>query len=93
MNRIEIELGMWETAPCPICTKNVDLDKAERLLYASAVQFYGKEVVEDYINNQGEYERDKWTSEYEHFSEWLCAEEEAIVMECGGVYYEDIDNE
>ena len=25
MDRIEIELGMWESAPCPICTKNVFL--------------------------------------------------------------------
>ena len=91
MDRIEIEIGMWESAPCPICTENVDLDKAERMLYASAAQSYGKEVVEDYITNKEEYDNEKWTSEYEHFCEWLCAEEEAIIMECGGVYYEDIE--
>ena len=52
MERIEIELGMWECAPCPICTDNVDLDKAEKMLYQSAVQNYGKDVVEDYMSNQ-----------------------------------------
>ena len=31
MDKIEIELGMWESAPCPICTDNVDLDKAEKM--------------------------------------------------------------
>lgn len=91
MNRIRVDLESWESAPCPICTKNVDVDKAERLLYASAVQSYGKEVVEDYVSNWEDCVEDKWTTEYEHFAEWLCAEEEAIVMECGGVYYEDME--
>ena len=91
-DRIEIEVGMWETAPCPIYTKNVDVDKVEKLLYASAVQSYGKEVVEDYITNPA-YKEDGWTTEWEHFQEWLCAEEEAIIMECGGIYYEDMTDE
>lgn len=41
MERIEIELGMWEMAPCPIWTDNVDLDTAEKMLYQSAVTEYG----------------------------------------------------
>ena len=93
MDRIEIELGMWECAPCPICTDNVDLDKAEKMLYQSAVQNYGKDVVEDYMSNQEDYKGEKWTTHYEHFMEWLCAEEEAIICECGGIYYEDMSDE
>ena len=92
MDKIEIELGMWESAPAPIFTDNVDLEKAEQRLYQSAVQSYGKEVVEDYVTNP-KYKEDGWTSEWEHFQEWLCAEEESIVVECGGRYYEDMTEE
>lgn len=92
MDRIEIELGMWESAPCPIYTKNVDTDEVEKRLYASAVRSYGKELVEDYVTNPA-YREDGWTTEWEHFQEWLCAEEEALVMECGGIYYEDMETE
>lgn len=47
MERIEIELGMWESAPCPIYTEKVDLDKAERLFYQSALNNYSKDQLED----------------------------------------------
>lgn len=89
MEKIEIELGAWESAPCPICTTNVDLDKAERLLYLSALSIYSKDQLEDYLTNN-DYRGSGWTREWEKFQEWLCAEEEAIIIECGGVYYEDM---
>ena len=91
MNRIEIELGMWESAPCPIYTKNVDVDRVEKELYQQMIcSFaYTKEEVEDYITND-KYRGDGWTSEWERFQEFLCAEEEALVMKYGGVYYEDM---
>lgn len=94
MDRIKIELGMWEDAPCPICTKNVDLEKAEKLLYQSLVSNFGytKEEVEDYITNN-DYRGNGWTREWEKFQETLCAEEESIVIECGGKYYEDMSDE
>lgn len=87
MDRIEIDLGMWEIAPCPIYTKNVDLDRAEELLYQSAVTEYGKTDVERLLTQDG---NENWTREWEKFQEWLCAEEESIVIECGGVYCEDM---
>lgn len=89
MDRIQINLDLWEFALSPIDTRNVDKDKAERMLYQSAIKFYTKEVVEDYIANKDYYDGDGWTSHYEHFCEWLCAEEEALVIENGGRYIED----
>lgn len=93
MERIEIELGMWEDAPCPICTRNVDLDKAEKMLYQSMISNFGytKECVDDYITNNN-YRGDGWTSEWERFQEIVCAEEESIIIKCGGKYYEDIED-
>jgi hypothetical protein len=94
MDRIDIELGMWESAPCPICTKYVDLDKAEKLLYQSVVSNFGytKEKVEDFLTND-DYRGDGWTQEWEDFQVLVCAEEEAIIMDCGGIYYEDMTDE
>jgi hypothetical protein len=86
MDRIEIELGMWEAAPAPICTDNVDLDTAEKMLYLSAVTEWGERDTIRLLNHDG---HEKW----ERFQEWLCAEEEAIVIECGGIYYEDMCDE
>lgn len=91
MDRIEIELGMWESAPCPICTKNVDVDKVETELYQQMIHSfaYSKEQVEDFLTND-KYRGDGWTSEWERFQEFLCAEEEALVIKYGGIYYEDM---
>lgn len=93
MEKIRIDLAMWESSISPIYTKNVNVELAEKRLLHSAIQSYGADVVEDYITNKKEYDNEKWTSEYEHFCEWLCAEEEAIVIECGGKYYEDMTEE
>ena len=90
MEKIEIELGMWESAPAPICTDNVDLDKAEKKLYQSAVTVWGEEDTKRLLEQDG---NENWTREWERFMEWLCAEEEAIVIECGGIYYEDMSDE
>ena len=90
MSKIEIELGMWESAPCPICTKDVDLGRAEELLYQSAVTEYGESNVERLMTQDG---NENWTKEWERFQEWLCAEEEAIVINCGGKYIEDMTDE
>ena len=90
MDKIEIELGMCESAPAPICTDNVDLDKAEKRLYQSAVTEWGEEDTKRLLAQDG---NENWTREWEKFMEWLCAEEEAIVVECGGIYYEDMSDE
>jgi hypothetical protein len=88
MEKIEIDLEVWESATCPICTANVDLDKAERRLYLSALNNYTESQLEDFFTNEN-YHGVGWTREWEKFHEWLWSEEEAVVLECGGVYYED----
>ena len=87
MDRIEIELGAWELAPCPIYTENVDLKRAEKLLYQSAVTEWGEKEVERLLTQD---RPDEYSRKWERFQEWLCAEEEDIIIECGGIYYEDI---
>lgn len=96
MDRIEIELGMWEEAPCPIYTGNITDEKlewAEKELYLIAINShaYTKQMVDDFLNEKGvlaeeQYERDK-------FLDFICEEEEKLVIEIGGVYYEDMENE
>jgi hypothetical protein len=86
MNRIEIQLDAWESAPCPICTKLVNLDAAEQLLYQAMTQDYG--YSDDDIRRLSDSETE--TYESNKWSERLCKEEEAVVIECGGVYYEDM---
>jgi hypothetical protein len=86
MDRIEIDLDAWESAACPICTANVDKDEAERLLYSTMACTYYKysdEEIERFLNSEvDDYDKDK-------FMRRLCEEEEKIVLECGGKYYED----
>jgi hypothetical protein len=88
MDRIEIDLGAWEDSACPICTKDVRLEEAERSLYIAMTNQYYKytdEEIERYLNGEGDdWERDKFMCR-------LCEEEEKIVLECGGVYYEEIE--
>lgn len=92
MERIEIELGTWESAPCPIYTgkiKDEDLARAEITLYNIMCSYYAwsKYDVERILLGGGDYiERDK-------FFDAVCKEEEKLVMEIGGIYYEDMTDE
>lgn len=91
-DRIEIELGMWESAPCPIYTGNItkdDLEKAERELYDVMCHYYrwNKEDVNRLLKGIGE------TDEINDFKDAVCKEEEVLIMNYGGVYYEDMSDE
>ena len=89
MVRIEIELGMWESAPCPIYTGKItdeDLNRAEIELYQIMINSYAydEEMVTAFLNGEGDdFERDR-------FQDFLCEEEEKLVIEIGGKYYEDM---
>ena len=89
MARIKIDLSAWESAPCPICTKNVDLGIAEKALYNSMRMIWGydNECIKNFSKGIGD-ERD-----INLFNERLCQEEEECILEWGGVYYEDMDEE
>lgn len=85
MERIEIQLEIWEDAACPIYTEKVNKDKAEKELYIAMKNngFTDKEI-STFVKGEGDmYLRGK-------FSDRLCMEEENIIIENGGVYYEDL---
>lgn len=92
MVRIEIELGMWESAPCPIYTGKItdeDLNRAEIELYQIMINSYAydEEMVTAFLNGEGDdFERDR-------FQDFLCEEEEKLVIEIGGKYYEDMSDD
>ena len=92
MDRIEIELGMWESAPCPIYTGKITDEKlewAEHELYEIAVAITrNKQMVDDLLNGKGELVEDQYKRG--KFIERLCDEEENLVIEIGGIYYEDM---
>lgn len=85
MEKIEIQLEIWEDAACPIYTEKVNKDKAEKELYIAMKNngFTDKEI-STFVKGEGDmYLRGK-------FSDRLCMEEENIIIENGGVYYEDL---
>lgn len=89
---IKIELNAWESAPCPIYTGNItkdDLEKAERELYDVMCHYYrwNKEDVNRLLKGIGE------TDEINDFKDAVCKEEEVLIMNYGGVYYEDMSDE
>lgn len=95
MDRIEIDLGAWESAPAPICTSNIkdeDLVRAEQELYQIAIasRLATKEEIDLWLEDKGilttdQYKRDK-------LLDYLCEEEEKLVIEIGGIYYEDMED-
>lgn len=89
MERIKIELDDWECACCAIYTANVDLETAEKQLYTQMRMKYGYDDndINKYIKGRGNQR------ERERFLDRLCEEEETAVLENGGVYYEDMDDD
>lgn len=89
---IKIELGAWESAPCPIYTDNItkeDLEKAERELYDIMCHYYrwNSDDVNRLLKGIGD------SDEIEDFKDAVCKEEEILIMNYGGVYYEDMSDE
>lgn len=89
---IKIELGAWESAPCPIYTDNItkdDLEKAERELYDIMCHYYrwNSDDVNRLLKGIGD------SDEIEEFKDAVCKEEETLVINYGGVYYEDMPEE
>ena len=89
MARIKIDLDAWESAPCPICTKDVDVENAEMALYNAMRMIWGydNECIKNFSKGIG-HQRD-----IDLFNERLCQEEEECILEWGGVYYEDMNEE
>ena len=85
MERIEIQFEIWEDAACPIYTEKVNKDKAEKELYiAMKNNGFTDEEISTFVKGEGDmYLRGK-------FSDRLCIQEENIIIENGGIYYEDL---
>ena len=91
-DRIEIELDVWESALFPIYTGNItkeNLEKAERELYHLMCHFHrwDKDDVDRLLKGIGP------TDEIEDFKDAVFEVEERLVIEYGGVYYEDMSDE
>jgi hypothetical protein len=85
MNRIKINLTDWECAACPIITDHVDLNEAEKELYAVMSGMYGYDdtEIEEYLQGMGNGRK------REIFLDRLNEEEEAVILRWGGYYAED----
>lgn len=90
MERIKIDLDYWENAPFPIKTDKVNQKKAEKDLYIAMRQCgYDDEFIEQFFKkNPMEY-----TLEDEDFDIACWNEEEIAILDNGGIYYEDLEEE
>lgn len=87
MDKIKIDLDAWEAASIPIYTANVDIELAEKLLYGTMLNYYDEQEIIKYLTTE---EKDyRWGK----FMDRMCEEEEKIVIECGGIYYEDMEDD
>lgn len=87
MDNISIDLQSWENAPIPICTTKVDLETAEKELYRKMRMKWGYDNndIQTFLNECGnQFDREKFLTR-------LCEEEENVILDNGGFYYEDVD--
>ena len=88
MERIKIDLQVWEEAIFPIKTDNVNLDKAEKDLYLGMRQRgYDDEFMENFFKKK----QSEYTLEDDYFDIARWEEEEDVVIDNGGIYYEDLE--
>lgn len=90
MERIKINLQVWEEALCPIKTDNVNLDKAERDLYLGMLD---RGWDEEFIENFFKKDPMEYTLDDDFFNVDRWEEEENVVINNGGIYYEDLEED
>jgi hypothetical protein len=90
MNKIKIDLDYWEDAPFPIKTDKVNEKRAEEDLYIAMRQRgYDDEFIENFFKKDPmEYTLD---DEYFDIARWT--EEEIAIIDNGGIYYEDLEED
>lgn len=90
MKRIEIDLDYWEDAIFPIKTDKVNQKKAEEDLYIAMRQRgYDDEFIENFFKK----EQSEYTLEDDDFDIARWHEEELAILDNGGIYYEDLEEE
>lgn len=90
MERIKIDLDYWEDAPFPIKTDKVNEKKAEEDLYVAMRQYgYDDEYIEQFFKKDPmEYTLDDEIFDIERWHE-----EELAILDNGGIYYEDLEED
>lgn len=90
MKKIEIDLDYWEDVPCPIKTDKVNQKQAEEDLYIAMRQRgYDDEFIENFFKKQ----QSEYTLEDKYFDIYRWVEEEKVIIDNGGIYYEDLEEE
>lgn len=90
MERIKIDLDYWEDAPFPIKTDKVNEKKAEKDLYIAMRQYgYDDEFMENFFKK----ENSEYTLDDEIFDIQRWHEEELAILDNGGIYYEDLEED
>jgi hypothetical protein len=90
MNKIKIDLDYWEDAPFPIKTDKVNEKRAEEDLYIAMRQRgYDDEFIENFFKKQ----QSEYTLEDEDFDIARWHEEELAILDNGGIYYEDLEED
>jgi hypothetical protein len=90
MNKIKIDLDYWEDAPFPIKTDKVNEKRAEEDLYIAMRQRgYDDEFIENFFKK----EQSEYTLEDEDFDIARWHEEELAILDNGGIYYEDLEED
>lgn len=88
---IEVDKTTWESAPIPICCKNIDDESMcciVRTLYDIIVQEYGQDYMDKYIAKDEDFIK---SFEWDNVDDFRWTEEEQLFIEWGGVYYEDLN--
>lgn len=90
MGRIKIDLDYWEDAIFPIKTDKVNQKKAEEDLYIAMRQCgYDDEFIEQFFKKDPM----EYTLDDEYFDICRWNEEEIAILDNGGIYYEDLEEE
>lgn len=90
MERIKIDLDYWEDAPFPIKTDKVNEKRAEEDLYIAMRQRgYDDEFIENFFKKDPM----EYTLDDEYFNMVRWTEEEIAIIDNGGIYYEDLEED
>lgn len=90
MKKIEIDLDYWEDAPCPIKTDKVNQKQAEEDLYIAMRQRgYDDEFMEEFFKKDSM----EYSLEDKYFDIYRWKEEEKAIIDNGGIYYEDLEED
>ena len=87
---ISVSKADWESAACGIYCDEIsdeDMGKIPQRLYNILVDAFGTREVQNYIKNGQDYK------DFDKVDEIRWSAEEALFLDCGGRYYEDMTDD